>query len=279
MKTFLINLDSRADRLAFVTEQLRLLNLDCERFSAVRGDMLTESQQALFDRQQFILEQKKEVVLGEIGCAISHRTIWQKMVDENLPFALILEDDIQVSTDLPDFLANELFYCSFDFLNLSSTEPYRLDADVLQQLKVAEITERPNKWRSRRLWRRLEWRRKWRIFRLFFYSEQFTVCECDPAPALGSGYILSLKGAKALLAASEKMFFPVDLTWRFSGGELRQAFLAKPLIEQVLGDTNIEGRYKGYKLSEWQKIQRFFVKSRRIKRRWDVMKMYGWFKL
>ena len=100
-------------------------------------------------------------------------------------------------------------------------------------------------------------------------------CECDPAPALGSGYILSLKGAEALLKTSETMFYPVDLTWRYSGGMLRQAFLAEPLITQSLGDTNIEGRYQGYKLNLWQRIQRFFVKSRRWRRRIDVIKMYG----
>jgi glycosyl transferase family 25 len=37
---------------------------------------------------------------GEIGCFLSHRRIWQKMVDESIPHLLILEDDIEM---LPNF--------------------------------------------------------------------------------------------------------------------------------------------------------------------------------
>jgi GR25 family glycosyltransferase involved in LPS biosynthesis len=37
---------------------------------------------------------------GEIGCFLSHRRIWQKMVDESIPQLLILEDDIEM---LPNF--------------------------------------------------------------------------------------------------------------------------------------------------------------------------------
>lgn len=37
---------------------------------------------------------------GEIGCFLSHRRIWQKMVDESIPRLLILEDDIEM---LPNF--------------------------------------------------------------------------------------------------------------------------------------------------------------------------------
>lgn len=37
---------------------------------------------------------------GEIGCFLSHRRIWQRMVDESIPRLLILEDDIEM---LPNF--------------------------------------------------------------------------------------------------------------------------------------------------------------------------------
>jgi len=37
---------------------------------------------------------------GEIGCFLSHRRIWKKMVDESIPQLLILEDDIEM---LPNF--------------------------------------------------------------------------------------------------------------------------------------------------------------------------------
>jgi glycosyl transferase family 25 len=275
MKIFLINLDKRADRLAFVQSQLDAIQLPFERIAAVYGADLTVEQQALFDQKRFVLEQKKAAVPGEIGCAMSHRGIWQQMVQQQLPYALILEDDIHINSKLAAFLADKTHYQDFDFLNLSANEPYAVAATAQQALIAAGSLVRPRIWQSRALWKQLEWRRRWRIFRLHVLNDGLIACECDPAPALGSGYILSLKGAEALLKTSETMFYPVDLTWRYSGGMLRQAFLAEPLITQSLGDTNIEGRYQGYKLNLWQRIQRFFVKSRRWRRRIDVIKMYG----
>ena len=275
MKIFLINLDKRTDRLAFVQNQLDAIQLPFERIAAVYGADLTVEQQALFDQKRFVLEQKKAAVPGEIGCAMSHRGIWQQMVQQQLPYALILEDDIHINSKLAAFVADKTHYQYFDFLNLSANEPYAVSATALQALIAAGSLIRPRIWQSRALWKQLEWRRRWRIFRLHVLNDGHIACECDPAPALGSGYILSLKGAAALLKTSETMFYPVDLTWRYSGGMLRQAFLAEPLITQSLGDTNIEGRYQGYKLNLWQRIQRFFVKSRRWRRRIDVIKMYG----
>ena len=275
MKIFLINLDKRTDRLAFVQNQLDAIQLPFERIAAVYGADLTVEQQALFDQKRFVLEQKKAAVPGEIGCAMSHRGIWQQMVQQQLPYALILEDDIHINSKLAAFVADKTHYQYFDFLNLSANEPYAVSATALQALIAAGSLIRPRIWQSRALWKQLEWRRRWRIFRLHVLNDGHIACECDPAPALGSGYILSLKGAAALLKTSETMFYPVDLTWRYSGGMLRQAFLAEPLITQSLGDTNIEGRYQGYKLNLWQRIQRFFVKSRRWRRRIDVIKIYG----
>lgn len=75
------------------------------------------------------------------------------------------------------------------------------------------------------------------------------------------------------------MHFPIDLTWRYSDGELRQCFIADPLIVQSLNDTNIEGRYVGYKMSLNDRFQRLLFKDRKRKRRKDVIKMYGWERL
>ena len=37
---------------------------------------------------------------GEVGCFLSHRKVWQEIVDRALPSALVLEDDAAVQTDL-----------------------------------------------------------------------------------------------------------------------------------------------------------------------------------
>ena len=171
MRIFLINLDCRPDRLAYVSTQLHELHLPFTRISAVLGKNLTESEQQLFDKDRFIIEYKKPVTLGEIGCAMSHRLIWQKMLDENLEYALILEDDIEISAELTDFLEKSQHYQAFDFLNLSSNTPYYLEQTALNELKRQNISERPAFWQSRTLWRQIEWRKSWRIFKLHFFGD------------------------------------------------------------------------------------------------------------
>lgn len=261
-----------------VTSQLEHLGLPFTRIPAVVGNELSEIEQnQLYDKERFIIECKKPVTLGEIGCAMSHRSIWQKMVDEQIDYALILEDDIDISDRILQFLETETHYDTFDFLNLSSNTPYRLNSVALNALSASHLSDRPMFWQPRALWRRLEWRRSWRIFKLHIF-DGFICCECNPAPALSSAYILSQKAARALLETSQTMFYPVDLTWRYSHGLLRQGFLVEPLIVQTGNDSNIIGRDKKYTLSIWQKIKRFFLKSRKLKRRIDVLRLYGLFR-
>lgn len=59
MKVFLINLDKRPDRLAFVKKQLDEQSISFERFAAVDGSKMTLETQTLVDVKRFIIEQKK----------------------------------------------------------------------------------------------------------------------------------------------------------------------------------------------------------------------------
>jgi GR25 family glycosyltransferase involved in LPS biosynthesis len=42
---------------------------------------------------------------GEIGCFLSHRNVWQRMVDANLDAALVLEDDVELEPGFDDAFA------------------------------------------------------------------------------------------------------------------------------------------------------------------------------
>lgn len=274
---FVVNLRHRADRLAHITKQLESFNLSFERIEAVNGSKVSDAEQnALFDKARFIIEQKKKVVSGEIGCAMSHRLIWQKIIDNKISHALILEDDVTIDKRLISFLQSEN-YKIFDVLNLSTTTPYPLTG--LTELIKQNVLERPALWHPRKQWGKLEWRRRWRIFRLKKATDNLLTCECDPAPALASGYIISNHGAKSLLVTSQRMFFPIDYTWRYAGGLLHQGFVNEPLVTQTLEDSDICGREIPLKLSLSQKVQRFFFKNRRLRRRLDVVRLYGLHKL
>ena len=94
---FLINLDSRADRLTSMAT--RLGDLPFIRIAAIDGQNLNYS--------EFISPiTKYNIGASEIAVMLSHRKIWQKIIDENIPYACVLEDDVHLSNSFPDFIRN-----------------------------------------------------------------------------------------------------------------------------------------------------------------------------
>jgi glycosyl transferase family 25 len=274
---YVINLDRRPDRMAAMDAQMRRLGLAYRRTAAIDGAD-PDAEVARVDQWRFVLNQKKRPVRSELACAGSHRKVWQDFLNSDAELALVLEDDVTIASDLPDILAHCAETASFDFLNLSSAAPYRAADGGADELARRGMVVRPSRWNraGRAEWRRIEWRRTWRIFRLHPFPGGQVACECDPAPALGSGYVLSRRAARQFLAASERLISPIDLIWRHAGGQLIEAFLARPVICPTGGDTDIHGRFDQPRISLKDRLLRPFVKSRRLRRRLDVLWIYGW---
>lgn len=105
LRIFVINLARHAERRALMKMQLDALGLPYEFFDAVDGftlspDFLKENYDAERARQL----NRRDLSLGEIGCALSHLAIYKKMVDENIPLALIFEDDALIGSQFPEIL-------------------------------------------------------------------------------------------------------------------------------------------------------------------------------
>jgi glycosyl transferase, family 25 len=100
---YLINLDRSPDRLAWISQRLTELNIQMQRISAVDGKKLSPAELARWNRAW---EKTFGMVPNELACFLSHRVIWQKMVESNEACAFIAEDDIHISDDLPRFLAD-----------------------------------------------------------------------------------------------------------------------------------------------------------------------------
>ena len=102
-KIIYINLDRRLDRKENVIEQLKKVGLldMSERFSAVDGKKLdiNNLDTHIITQDGIEFAKKSDIIythltLGAIGCAMSHKAIYQKIIDENINRCLILEDDI-----------------------------------------------------------------------------------------------------------------------------------------------------------------------------------------
>ena len=108
-KIFYINLDRRPDRDQNIQQLFQQFNIQniSEKISAVDGSMLNLdniSQNIISEKGISDAKDKTKITgipltPGGIGCALSHRSAWQKIIDENLDTVLILEDDISIDKD------------------------------------------------------------------------------------------------------------------------------------------------------------------------------------
>lgn len=101
MLRFVINLDSSTERLESISARLNELGISFERMPAVNGRLLLDEQITEltypYDHFESKVRYPRELTKGEVGCFLSHRKCWQKLLDSTEDWALIMEDDILIS--------------------------------------------------------------------------------------------------------------------------------------------------------------------------------------
>lgn len=89
LPVFIINLDRKPERYQYIKDQLNLLGIEnYRRISAVDGFELNQTQ-----LKEFGLTDELSARKGIAGCAASHIKVWKQIVEEDLDWCLILEDD------------------------------------------------------------------------------------------------------------------------------------------------------------------------------------------
>jgi len=113
MRSFIVNLKKDVARRLHMEEMCALVGLNSEFIDAVDGRELPNV-------DDYRMKSKNVHTLtgmltpGEIGCTLSHRKIFQKMIDEKLPFALIMEDDVDIAPSIHEIL-DYLEHANFSF--------------------------------------------------------------------------------------------------------------------------------------------------------------------
>lgn len=92
MKTFIINLKSDITKKENVVSQCKSNGIGCEVIEAVAGKELPH--EVLYTTSYQYPE--SNLTKGVIGCTLSHLYIYSRMISENLPYALVMEDDISI---------------------------------------------------------------------------------------------------------------------------------------------------------------------------------------
>ncbi|MFC4700704.1 glycosyltransferase family 25 protein [Glaciecola siphonariae] len=177
---FVINLDGSDQRLANVSAQLAQYDLSFERISAVDGRIMSESQRLehyspSLNRAGYY----KSLTPGEIGCYLSHRKAWQRIVDENLEAAIILEDDFLMPHGLNDVAQFVQSKQAFDYVKLSDHPGRPRKTKTLKKIGDSQLV----------------------VF--------------DKVPARTCAQLVSREGARKLLQASESFGRPVDIDLQY----------------------------------------------------------------
>ena len=95
LKTYVINLPKDQDRReSILKETAQFPWLDIEMIEAVYGKELSdEEKNNLFDCKKYTQYYGRELMPGEIGCTLSHQMCYKHLLEADLDYALILEDD------------------------------------------------------------------------------------------------------------------------------------------------------------------------------------------
>lgn len=105
MHTFVINLEKDVARRKSIVGQLKALGLSYEISPAVYGAGLSpEDRLRQYDHHKAKWRLSREMVPSEIGCALSHLNVYRNMIEREINYALVLEDDVKLPAGIMAFL-------------------------------------------------------------------------------------------------------------------------------------------------------------------------------
>lgn len=180
--------------------------MDLTIFNAVDGLRLSDEDISSYSRRRALLEIKRPMPQGDLGCALSHLRIYQEMVKNDLPEVIVFEDDAVPSRDLPDVI--------------EAVRALSVDWDVVTFNSLFE-SARPRPIEDRRI------------------CGKYSICRYEGMTYGAQGYLIRLSAARRLL----KVGFPVcmppdDLLFRSRPAKLQ--VLGIDPTPLVLGDFRSE---------------------------------------
>ncbi|MEJ7137353.1 glycosyltransferase family 25 protein [Amphibiibacter pelophylacis] len=102
---YLINLDGSDERLASATGQLVAQGIAFERVAAVDGRAGVDQFGDLYDAARARAYMGRELRGGELGCYLSHVRCAERFLATDAPYAIVLEDDMQMLQPLAPLVA------------------------------------------------------------------------------------------------------------------------------------------------------------------------------
>ncbi|WP_392563896.1 glycosyltransferase family 25 protein [Orbus wheelerorum] len=191
MKTFAINLKREPKKLSNITKECLKNELDVEIIDAVDGKLLSEE----YLKEHVYNYPDCKLTRGEIGCSLSHIKIYKRMLADNIPIALILEDDAHF-VSLPNSILSKIV----GLTPKDSKNVYLLSGCLGSYF--------PNK--------------KLQFGPYTFYKSYESF--------LAHGYVITLNAAKNLLKFQEQLKFEADKWYAFELFDCVETYCLIPLL-------------------------------------------------
>lgn len=118
---WIINLDKSKDRMNKINDNFNKHGIEYNRFSAIYGKNV--SAEYMNDNVNFMCK-KFLCNYGMIGCAASHKLLWNQLINSDEDFYVIFEDDIEINEKTFDIIKKIIPYLEnkkydIDYLNLN----------------------------------------------------------------------------------------------------------------------------------------------------------------
>lgn len=174
---FVISLSEAAVRQSYMREHLTAHGLDFTLIDAVDGrqfDVASHPAHDTFRRRSFF---GRDLKGGEVGCLLSHKKCFEKIVAEDISIALIFEDDVVLDENFTKILNAAL--------------QHKDSYDILRFIKKPKLLKKPHK-------------------NLFHLNDKHSICKTHGVPGGAYAYLITRTGAEKMLYQMEKNYLPVD---------------------------------------------------------------------
>jgi glycosyl transferase family 25 len=243
VKIFVITLSDENERQIFIETQLNAAGLPFEFFYGIDGKRLEpEDINSSYDAEKcgnYYRKRagtKKNLTIGEIGCSLSHRSIYNKIVKENIQRAIILEDDV---------IVNGNFKTVVDLLNNINIDGYIIKLDVPSSDKIKTSV--------------LPWHK-------IKLNHEYCLQQTITSLSFTWGYYIDIKAAVIMNNLTEKIFLPAD-EWEYYMKYTKLRILNKNIIScddsfvSIIGNRQFDQEY-GFScpVQFIKKFSRFFSK-------------------
>lgn len=177
LPVFVISLKDETARREAIATHLKERGLECTFFDAIDGRQMDVLAYPDYQASKRRAAHGRDLKPGELGCLLSHRAAYQKIIDENLDHALLIEDDARFDENtkavLESFLAKNIDY------------------DIIRLLGSPKVANSPHR-------------------KITPIHNDFYLTRMRTAPGGAHATLISKAGAQKLIKQTEKFAFPID---------------------------------------------------------------------